>query len=151
MTTTRTEIHLSHLSIQAFLIVSAAALLAVGLSFMVSSDPTGAIFSLLLAAGLCGGITCLSLIPLSLVSRRRREWLGPTCLAGSALRLLLTLGTGLGVHALIIPSSQTFTFALGIVGFYLILLFWETAIAVKLIKELYPDLAAPGDERDAIA
>ena len=119
----------------------------IALMLLWSSHPQQAVIPVISAGLICLIMTIISLIPLTVATRAYRDWLGQACLAGTTIRLLLTLFAGLAVHALVIEPQQKITFILWLLGFYLALLAWETITAVRIIKMFYPlnetDLKTP--------
>lgn len=138
VTAAPTRTGLLRLSIQAALIVSAVMLPGIALTLFWSTDSQQAVIPVISAGLICLTMTIVSLIPLTVATRAYRDWLGHACLAGTTIRLLLTLFAGLTVHELVIEPRQKITFVLWLLGFYLTLLVWETITVVRVIKMFYP-------------
>ena len=103
-----------------------------------SDNPRQAVVSVIFAGLICLIMTIISLVPLTIAMRGHRDWLGQACLAGTTIRLLLTLFAGLAVRELVIEPRQKTAFVLWLLGFYLILLVWETITTAGIIKMVYP-------------
>ena len=110
----------------------------IALMLLWSTDPQQAVIPVIFAGLICLIMTIISLIPLTVATRAYRDWLGHACLAGTTIRLLLTLFAGLMVHELAIEPRQKMTFVLWLLSFYLALLVWETITVVRIIKMFYP-------------
>jgi len=136
--TSPTQTGLLRLSIQAALTVLAVMLPGIALTLLWSTDPQQAVIPVIYAGLICLIMTVVSLIPFTVATRACRDWLGHVCLAGTTIRLLLTLFAGLTVHELVIEPRQKITFVLWLLGFYLVLLVWETITAARIIKMFYP-------------
>ena len=126
------------LSVQATVTVSAIMVPGIALMLLWSPHPQQAVIPVISAGLICLIMTIISLIPLTVATRAYRDWLGHAFLAGTTIRLLLTLFAGLTVHELAIEPRQKTTFILWLVGFYLVLLVWETITATRIIKMFYP-------------
>ena len=136
--TSPTQIGLLRLSIKAALAVLAIMLPGIAFVLFWSTDPQQAVIPVISAGLICLIMTIISLIPLTVATRVYRDWLGHACLAGSTIRLLLTLFAGLAAYELAIEPQQKMTFVLWLLGFYLVLLVWETITAAGIIKMFYP-------------
>ncbi len=110
----------------------------IALTLLWSTNPQQAVTPVISAGLICLIMTIISLIPLTVATRAYRDWLGHACLAGTTIRLLLTLFAGLTVHELVIEPQQKMTFVLWLLSFYLALLVWETITVVRIIKMFYP-------------
>jgi len=110
----------------------------IALMLLWSTDPQQAVIPVIFAGLICLIMTVISLIPLTVAARAYRDWLGHACLAGTTIRLLLTLFAGLTVHELAIEPRQKTAFVLWLLGFYLTLLVWETITTTGIIKMVYP-------------
>jgi hypothetical protein len=132
-----TQTGLLRLSIQAALTVAAIMVPGIALTLLWSTDPQQAVIPVISAGLICLIMTIISLIPLTVAMRAYRDWLGHACLAGTTIRLLLTLSAGLAAYALVIEPQQKITFVLWLLGFYLVLLVWETITVVRIIKMFY--------------
>jgi len=83
---------------------------------------------------------CVSLVPLTIAVQRRADWLAQACLGGTVVRMLLTLLIATIVYLVIKPPLMTFVICLLV--FYMVLLAWETFIAVKFIQVYYASTGA---------
>ncbi|MCK4627997.1 MAG: hypothetical protein KAT56_03275 [Sedimentisphaerales bacterium] len=126
------------LSIQAALAVLAIMLPGIALMLLWSTNPRQAVVPVIFAGLICLIMAVISLIPLTIATRGHRDWLGQACLAGTAIRLVLTLFAGLTAYALVIEPQQKITFVLWLLSFYLALLVWETITVARIIKIFYP-------------
>ena len=133
-----TQTGLLRLSIQAALTVVAIMVPGIALMLLWSTDPQQAVIPVIFAGLICLIMTIVSLIPLTMAMRACRDWLGHACLAGTTIRMLLTLFAGLAAYTLAIEPRQKVAFVLWLMGFYLALLVWETITAVRIIKMFYP-------------
>jgi len=120
---------------QATVTVSIPALLAGYLSRYWSNGPT--VREILWAALSCLVMSVISLVPVVFIAQKKAEWLALAFLAGSGIRLFSTLITATIVYMLLIEPERMALFAMTVVGFYLVLLGWETMIALKLVKRRY--------------
>lgn len=121
------------LSSQAALIVLIIALLAIWPCRHFS--PENGLTALLTAALVCFFPVCFSLVPLTIAVKRKADWLAQACLGGTVARMLLTLLIGTIGYFVIKPPMMTFVICLLV--FYMVLLAWETFIAVKFIQAHY--------------
>ena len=126
------------LSSQAALIVLIIAVLAIWPCSHFS--PEKGLTALLTAALVCFLPVCVSLVPLTIAVKRQADWLAQACLGGTVARMLLTLLTGTIVYLVIKPPMMTFVICLLV--FYMVLLAWETFIAVKFIQAYYASTGA---------
>ena len=136
--TSPTQTVLTRLSIQAALTVLAIMVPGIALMLFWSTDPQQAVIPVISAGLICLVMTIISLIPLTVATRAYRDWLGHACLAGTTIRLLLTLFAGLAIYTLVIASRQKMAFVLWSLCFYLVLLVWETITSVRIIKMFQP-------------
>jgi len=90
------------------------------------------------AGGVCLTGTIISLVPMVIAIKKKAIWLAQACLGGTVLRLLMTLILAGVVYWAIKPSM--IVFALWIMGFYLVLLTWETKTALKYIRAFYDNV-----------
>ena len=95
-----------------------------------------------LAAVLAAGAVCLtggliSLIPMTIAISRKADWLAHACLAGGVIRMFTTLFGAILLYLLALDDKQLMIFALSVVSIYVLLLAWETWIALKQIKNFY--------------
>ena len=125
------------LSSQAALIVLIIAVLAIWPCRYFSPDK--GLTALITAALVCFFPVFVSLVPLTIAVKRQADWLAQACLGGTVARMLLTLLIGTIVYLVIKPPMMTFVICLLV--FYMVLLAWETFIAVKFINAFY---AMPG-------
>lgn len=102
-----------------------------------SSQPHQAVVAMIFAGLVCLVMAIVSLIPIVWAANRKRQWLGEACLAATGIRMLLTLFGAILVYGLAIEPGQQVVFALWTVGFYLILLVWETITALRIAKGSY--------------
>jgi len=121
------------LSSQAALIVLIIVVLAIWPCSHFS--PEKGLTALLTAALVCFLPVCVSLVPLVIAVQRQADWLAQACLGGTVARMLLTLLMGTIVYLIIKPPMMTFVICLLV--FYMVLLAWETIIAVKYINAFY--------------
>ncbi len=121
------------LSSQAALIVLILAVLAIWPCRYFS--PEKGLTALITAALVCFFPVCLSLVPLVIAVKRQSDLLAQACLSGTVVRMLLTLLIGTIGYLIIKPPMMTFVICLLV--FYMVLLAWETALAVKYINEFY--------------
>lgn len=90
----------------------------------------------LLAAGVLVLIACIvSLIPIAIAVQRKADWLGQACLGATVIRLLLTMSLGSGWYLAAKPPMIAFLVWMTL--FYLVLLAWETIIAMRFVKKVY--------------
>ena len=90
----------------------------------------------LIAAGVVTLIASIvSLIPITIAVDQKADWLGQACLGATVIRLMVTLAAGMGWYLAVKPPL--IAFALWTMLFYLVLLVWETRIAMKFIKDIY--------------
>ena len=91
--------------------------------------------SLRAIAGICLGTALIGFIPVAIVSIRWPTYIGQAALAGTAVRLLLTIMTGAGYQVMVKPHLASFLF--WAVVFYCTLLAIETGFGVYLIGRFY--------------
>ena len=90
----------------------------------------------MLAAGVVTLLASIvSLIPITIAAERKADWLGQACLGSTVIRLMVTLAAGMGWF--LVAKPPLLAFALWTMLFYLVLLVWETRIAMKFIKNIY--------------
>ena len=131
------SVNMHRLSFQAVLIVAAVILLGIGPVCLWSSRPRQAVEAMVFAGMICLCMGIISLVPLVKAARHHPDWLGQAWLAGTVIRLLLTLIGAILVYFAVIEPRQIKVYTSWIVCFYLILLVWETLTATKMVKMFY--------------
>jgi len=91
--------------------------------------------SMKVIAGICLGTAILAFIPVILVASRWPEQIGSAALAGTGLRLLLTMGAMVAYQILADPQLPSFLF--WAVVFYLLVLAIDTVFGVIAIQRFY--------------
>ena len=88
-----------------------------------------------LAGVICVVVAVTSLVPVVVAVVRQADWLGQACLAGTTVRMLVTVAAGVVCYVVMRPA--TFAYAMWMVVFYLVLLAWETVWVSGIIKAKY--------------
>lgn len=91
--------------------------------------------SLLAVAAICGGASLIALIPMAIVAPRYPDYIGQAALAGTVIRLMLTMGVLVAYQVLYQPHMASFLFWAPV--FYLVLLAIETTFGVLAVKRYY--------------
>ena len=133
---------LLRLSGQAILLVAVVAVISAWPSLHWGGSKN---FQALIAAGiitLIAGI--VGLVPITIAVQHKADWLGQACLGATVIRLLVTLSAGMGWYLAIKPPLMAF--ALWVMLFYLVLLAWETKMAMGFVKTVYGQKSKRVDE-----
>lgn len=91
--------------------------------------------SLFAVAVICGGAAIIAMLPMAIVAPRHPAYIGQAALAGTVLRLLLTMGALVAYQVLYTPQLASFLFWAPIL--YLLLLAIETTFGVVAVKRYY--------------
>jgi hypothetical protein len=122
------------------LLVSAAALaVAIGHGPTQARWGNSGVESMYVVAAICLSVSLLAAIPISIVAVRRPDYIGQAALAGTAVRLLLTMGGMVAYQIMAQPNMGAFLF--WAVVFYLLFLTIEAAFSVALVRRCYPSSA----------
>ncbi len=127
------------LAAQAAALVAVVGFIGCGVAWAVHPKPVAAVISILAGGCVCLVMGIVSLLPVLLNSGQDREWLAQLAFLSMGIRLLGTLaGAGI-VGFFFIKSDMKLFFGLCTVGFYILLLFWETMTAIRIVKLAYSD------------
>ncbi|MCB9853852.1 MAG: hypothetical protein H6819_12200 [Phycisphaerales bacterium] len=118
-----------------FLLLAVAATVAVGYAPSHNRWGDEGQQSLLAVAAICGGAALVALIPMAVVAPRYPGHIGEAALAGTVIRLLVTMGAFVVYQVLYQPHMTSFLFWAPV--FYLVLLAIETTFGVLAVKRYY--------------
>ena len=94
----------------------------------------------LIAAGAVTLIASIvSMIPITMAVAQKSDWLGQACLGATVIRLMVTMLLGCGWYVAAKPPMTAFL--LWTMLFYLVLLVWETKIAMRYVKRFYGEMS----------
>jgi hypothetical protein len=113
------------------LIVWLAAVLAIT---KLANEPLAHLSIMTVAALICLAGTIAGLVPLVFLAIKNASWMGRAFLLSVPLRLLSTLILGL-LGCMFISNQQRNALLLWLTGYYLLMLAWETALAVKFVNK----------------
>jgi hypothetical protein len=100
------------------------------------SGPLSVVPAMAAAAMICFFAAIVGLIPLWMAGGVDAEKAMRAWLIGTSLRTLLTVSISVVVLLFgLVPVEQKFVFGSWTIGFYFILLLWETVVAVKQVKK----------------
>lgn len=136
------------LLLQSVVIVFTIMLIGTGWIMLGGFSGKGNFAPMIVAGFICLVTGIISMIPLSMAVRRGASWLGEVCLAGTAIRLLLTLFAIVAACIIIMPSGQMRAFVFWTLGFYFALLIWETLTGVRYITEEIAKQKAKGESKN---
>ncbi len=97
-------------------------------------------------AVICLTTAVLAFLPIVFVAQRWPQQIGSAALAGTVLRLMLTMGAMVAYQIMARPQMESFLF--WAVIFYLLVLLIDTTFGVIAIQRYYR-VASPGNEGSA--
>ena len=125
------------LLLQPILLISVIAAASIWPIRHFSDQPSLSIAIMATAAVTCLIAAIICTVPMCIAQKRKADWLPMACLAGSAATMLLTPTAALTVYYFAIDTQQMLMFALWITAFYLVMLAWQTTVAVKFVNKLF--------------
>ncbi len=135
--------------IQAVLIILTAWLLSCSIVIWLATEPQLQLPLMTVAALLCLAAAIAGLLPL-FVAFYNTAWLGQAFLLSVPIRLLSTLCLGL-LCCMFISNQQREILLLWLTGYYLIVLIWETTVAIKFVKKYTNFGTQKSDRRNNIS
>jgi hypothetical protein len=126
----------SKLALQAVCLVGVFFALGLGTVGRWSDHRYSGIAAMTAAAMICFFAAVIGLVPLWKAGDLDAERIMKFWLVGTSLKMLLTVTVSASVLFFeLVPMAHKFVFGAWTIGFYLVLLVWETVIAVKQVKK----------------
>lgn len=116
-------------------------LASTAIAYLIGYGPTmsrwgvDGVHSMNVVGTICLSAAILAFLPLVFVSMHRPAYIGQAALAGTVLRLLLTMAAGAAYQTIAHPHMQSFLF--WAVVYYCLLLAVETGFGILLVRKYY--------------